>query len=65
MSFGIDEYVLGLQVPVCDAFPLVQEFEDQDNLSGVELRSGFVEAAGSPQVAEDFTTGAVVKLRES
>ena len=62
VTLGINEDVLGLQVSVGHAFVLVQELEDEDNLSSVELRGGLVEATGAAEVAEDFTAWAVVEL---
>lgn len=62
MSISIYQYVLRLQVAVCDAFSFVQKLQDEHNLSGVELRSGFVEAARSSEIAKDFAAGAVVEL---
>jgi hypothetical protein len=62
MAFGVYEYVLGLQVPVRDAFSLVEKLEYQDNLSSVKLRGGLIEAARSSQVAEDLAARAVVEL---
>ena len=47
MTLGIDEYVLGLQVAVCDTFLLVQELKYQDDFGGIELGGGLVEASGS------------------
>ena len=61
MSFGVNEYVLGLQIAVRNALPLVQELQYQDDLGGVELRRGLVEAARPAQVAEDLAAGAVVE----
>jgi len=62
VAFGVYEDVLGLQVSVRDTFPLVQELQYEDNLGGIELRCGLIEAACSAQVAEDLTARAVVKL---
>jgi hypothetical protein len=64
VPLGINEDVLGLQVPIGDALALVQELEDQHNLGGVELRRGLVEASRSAQVAEDLAAGAVVELSD-
>jgi hypothetical protein len=63
MALGVDQDVLGLQVPVGDALCLVQELEDEDDFGGIELRGGLIESSRSPQVAEDLATGTVVKLR--
>ena len=62
MPLRIDQDVLRLQVPVCDALSLVQKLQYQDNLGGVELGRGFVEATRSAKVAEDLAAGAVVEL---
>lgn len=62
VPLGVNEYVLGLEVAVGDALALVQKLQDQDNLGGVELRGGLVEAACAAEIAEDFAAGAVVEL---
>jgi hypothetical protein len=62
VPLGVYQNVLGLQVPVCDALLLVQKFEYQDNLGGVELGRGLVEASRSSEVAEDLAARAVVEL---
>jgi len=61
VAVGVDEDVLGLEVAVGNALVLVQEFENQDNLGGVELGRGLVEAAGAAQVAEDLAARTVVE----
>ena len=36
MTFGINENVLWLQIPICDAFDIMQELQNQDYLSSIE-----------------------------
>jgi hypothetical protein len=62
VSLSVDQNVLGLQIPICDTLPLVQELQYQDDLGSVELGSGLVEASRSSEVAEDLAAGAVVEL---
>lgn len=65
MALGVYENVFRLQVSVSNSFLLMQEFQNQHNLGGVELRGWLVEATCSAQIAENFTAGAVIKLRGS
>jgi hypothetical protein len=62
VALGIYEYVLGLEIAVCDTHLLVEELEDEDYFCGVEFGGCFVEAAGAAEVGEDFAAGAVVEL---
>ena len=62
MTLRIDEHVLGLHIPVCDALVLMEEFEDKDHLGHIEPSSVFIEACCSTQVSEDLAPGAVVEL---
>jgi hypothetical protein len=62
VALGINEDVLGLQVPVRDALLLVEEFQDEDDLGGVEARGGLIEAPRAAEVAEDLAAGAVIEL---
>lgn len=65
MSFGVDQDVLGLQVAVCNALPLVQKLQYEDNFGSVELGCRLVETSGSSKVAEDLAAGAIIELRRS
>lgn len=64
MALSIDQYVLRLQIAVCDAFSFVQKFQDEDDFGSVELRGGLVEASGPAEIAEDLTARAIVKLHQ-
>lgn len=59
MPFSVNEYVLWLQISVCNPFILMQVFKDDNDLSGVELRCGFIEPPCSSKIAEDLAAGAV------
>lgn len=65
MPISVYEDVLGLQVSICDAFAFMQELEYEDDFGSVKLRGGFVEAAGSSEIAKDFAARAVVELEQS
>lgn len=65
MSLSVYEYVLRLQIPICNPLRLVQVLEYEDDLGAVELRSRLIETARSSQIAEDFTAGAIIKLLAS
>ena len=43
MTISIDENVLRLQIPICDAFLVVQELQNQADLSGIEACGLFLE----------------------
>lgn len=65
MALGIDEEILGLHVSVRNALDIVQEFQYQDNLCGIEPSSVQVESACVSQISEDFSSRAVVELHQS
>lgn len=62
MSFCIYQDVLRLQVPVCHALLFMKELEYEYNFGRIELRGGFIESSGTPEIAEYFTSRAVVEL---
>jgi hypothetical protein len=64
MPRGIEEDVLGLEVAISNSLSLMEELEDQDDLSQVEACDVFWETALTAQVAEYFAAGAVIQLRE-
>lgn len=65
MTLGINEDVLRLHVSIRNALNVVQEFQDQDNLRGVKTSGVDVERSSSPQIPEDFSSWAIVKLHQS
>jgi hypothetical protein len=46
VSICVKKQILGFQIPVCDTFALMEEFEDQDYFGGVETGGIFGEAFG-------------------
>ncbi len=62
MAFCIEQQVLGLEIAVGNAFALVQEFEDQDYLRGVEARGLLVESLCLAEIGEYFAARAVFEL---
>jgi len=62
VPLGVDQNVLGLQIPVCNTLSLMQKLQYQDDLGGVELGRGLVEASRSSEVAEDLAAGTVIEL---
>ena len=62
MAFGIQQQVFELEVSVCDLLDLVEEFDDQKNLGGVEACYRDFESACPLEVREEFPAGAIVKL---
>jgi hypothetical protein len=62
VAFGVEQKVLGLHVAVGDAaLLLVQVFQDQDDLGGIEARCVLVEAAHLAQVSEELAAGYIVE----
>jgi hypothetical protein len=62
VALGVEQQVLGLQVPVGDAaLLLVQVLEDQHDLGGVEAGRVLVEAAELAHVGEELAAGHVVE----
>ena len=60
MPVGVEEDVLGLQVPVGHVDVVVQVREDQCDLGGVEAYGVQGEASRASEVGEDFAAGGVV-----
>lgn len=63
MPLGINEDILGFQISICDAFLVMEEFEDQADLSGVEACGRFFESAMPSEVGKDLASGAIIQLR--
>ena len=62
MPFRIDEDVLGLHVTIGHALVVVQEFQNENDLGGVETCGSLVETVGSSQIGEHLPAGAVIQL---
>lgn len=65
MSFRINQDILRLHVPICNSLDVVEEFQYQDNLCGIESSGVDVESSCIPQISEDLPSRAVVKLHQS
>lgn len=61
MPLRINEYVLRLQVAVCDSFNLVQELKHKRDLGRVELGNRLLELGRPSQVCKDLAARAVVQ----
>jgi hypothetical protein len=60
MPVSVNEYVFWLQISVRNPFSLMQIFQDDNDLSGIELRGGFIEPSCPSKIAEDLAARAVV-----
>ena len=60
MPVGVEEDVLGLQVPIGHVDVVVEIREDQRDLGGVEAYGVQGETTGASEVGEDFAAGGVV-----
>mmetsp|Transcript_26530 Transcript_26530/g.69700 ORF Transcript_26530/g.69700 Transcript_26530/m.69700 type:complete len:368 (-) Transcript_26530:7-1110(-) len=63
VAFGVEENILGLEVPVDDGH-LVQIFDGEENLGGVEPATTFGEASRPAQVEEQLATRAEFENEE-
>lgn len=63
MPFGIEQYVLGLQISICHSLGFMQILEDKNDFTNIESCSRFGKAFGFPKIREYFATRAVVELR--
>ena len=45
MALGVNEYIFGLQVSICDSLLLVQELEYQAYFGRIEASSGLLKAS--------------------
>ena len=62
MTFGINEDVLGLQIPICNAFDIMQELQNQNYFCSIEARDVLLELMGPSQVGENFASRTEVEL---
>lgn len=46
MTFGIDENVLWLQIPICNAFDIMQELQNEYYFSSIEARDVLLKLMG-------------------
>ncbi len=62
MALCVDEYVLRLQIPIGNAFDVMQEVENENYFSSVEPRGILIEFLCSSEVCKDFAARAIVEL---
>ncbi len=46
MTFGINKNVLWLQIPICNAFDIMQELQNQNYFSSIEARDVLLKLMG-------------------
>ena len=62
MTFGINENVLWLQIPVCNALDVMQELQYKDYFCSIEACDVLLKLMGSSQVGKYFASRTKVEL---